>query len=180
MPARGGEGRRDGGREQATRGARRDPRWGGGEEGNDAQRRWREDAIAMGAHDELQLRCMHVVARYTTANLSHETPANLVQQKSWNSRQIGVCVFPAFMQIQRTVSTASNLALQQVTEMNRPYTEQSNHENLFGASSARNKRAKLQELSHVKIFQPYNASIHKYSAQAKIHTHVSTEALYIV
>jgi len=147
----------------------------GGEEGDDAQRRWREDA--MGAHDELQLRCMHVVARYTTANLSHETPANLVQEKSWNSRQIGI---PAFMQIQRTVSTASNLALQQVTEMNRPYTEQSNHENLFGASSARNKRAKLQELSHVKIFQPYNASIHKYSAQAKIHTHVSTEVLYIV
>jgi len=91
MPARGGEGRRDGGREQAARGARRDPRWGG-EEGDDAQRRWREDAIAMGAHDELQLRCMHVVARYTTANLSHETPANLVQEKSWNSRQIGVCV----------------------------------------------------------------------------------------
>ena len=89
MPARGGEGRRDGGREQAARGARRDPRWGG-EEGDDAQRRWREDA--MGAHDELQLRCMHVVARYTTANLSHETPANLVQEKSWNSRQIGVCV----------------------------------------------------------------------------------------
>ena len=87
----GGKGRRDGGREQATRGARRDPRWGG-EEGDDAQRRWREDAIAMGAHDELQLRCMNVVARYTTANLSHETPANLVQEKSWNSRQIDVCV----------------------------------------------------------------------------------------
>ena len=86
MPARGGEGRREGA--GGAWGPPRSPL--GGEEGDDAQSRWREDA--MGAHDELQLRCMHVVARYTTANLSHETPANLVQEKSWNSRQIGVCV----------------------------------------------------------------------------------------